>query len=117
MDGGFVAGLLLGPVVTAVMAGIARAAATGRIRRNQLIGIRLPSTMASDAAWHAGHRAAVGPACWSLVVLLGADLGAVLLRAMGSSSESLTLGLIALMLIAIAWVAVAANRSARGTDS
>ena len=30
---------------------------TGRLRRNALAGVRIPSTMASDEAWAAGHRA------------------------------------------------------------
>lgn len=35
------------------------AAATGRVRRNQWVGIRTPSTMRSDRAWVAGHQAAL----------------------------------------------------------
>jgi uncharacterized membrane protein len=34
---------------------MARAAASGRLKRNQFVGIRLPSTMASDKAWLAAH--------------------------------------------------------------
>jgi uncharacterized membrane protein len=33
-------------------------AATGRLPRNIFAGIRIPSTMRSDEAWRAGHRAA-----------------------------------------------------------
>src|ERR1700679_2196404 len=35
------------------------AAASGRLRRNQWVGIRIPSTMRGDRAWVAGHRAAL----------------------------------------------------------
>jgi p-aminobenzoyl-glutamate transporter AbgT len=35
------------------------AAASGRLRRNQWVGIRIPSTMRSDRAWVAGHQAAL----------------------------------------------------------
>lgn len=35
------------------------AAASGRLRRNQWVGIRIPSTMRSDLGWVAGHRAAL----------------------------------------------------------
>lgn len=34
---------------------MARAAATGRLRRNRFAGLRIPSTMASDEAWLAAH--------------------------------------------------------------
>lgn len=44
---------------------MARAAADGRLRRNQWAGIRIPSTMASDEAWLAGHRAAEAPTRWA----------------------------------------------------
>jgi uncharacterized membrane protein len=37
---------------------LGKRAADGRLRRNGLIGIRLPSTLSSDTAWRAGHRAA-----------------------------------------------------------
>lgn len=36
----------------------ARSSRTGTLERNALIGIRTRATMASDAAWDAGHRAA-----------------------------------------------------------
>ncbi|WP_407319240.1 SdpI family protein [Isoptericola halotolerans] len=39
----------------------ARAAASGRLRRNQLAGIRTPSTMASDEAWLVAHVRAERP--------------------------------------------------------
>jgi len=40
---------------------MAGAAADGRLRRNNLAGVRLPSTLASDEAWLAGHRRAKRP--------------------------------------------------------
>ncbi|GBD23026.1 hypothetical protein HRbin29_00677 [bacterium HR29] len=42
------------------MVAVGAAGARGRLPRNRWAGIRLPSTMASDAAWEAAHRAA-GP--------------------------------------------------------
>jgi hypothetical protein len=43
-------------------------AASGRLERNSFAGFRIPSAMASDAAWRAGHRAAV-PIMWLTVPL------------------------------------------------
>lgn len=46
----------------------AHASRTDGLERNALIGIRTRATMASDAAWHAGHRAAARPldiAAWA----------------------------------------------------
>jgi hypothetical protein len=45
--------------LTIVLIGVDWAAASGRLRRNQWAGIRTPSTMRSDRAWVAGHRAAL----------------------------------------------------------
>jgi hypothetical protein len=42
----------------AAVVAIGRMAAAGRLRRNVLAGIRIPSTMHSDEAWRAGHVAA-----------------------------------------------------------
>lgn len=39
----------------------ARAAASGRLKRNQIAGIRIPSTLASDEAWLAAHVRAKRP--------------------------------------------------------
>lgn len=55
--------LVLGVVM--IVAGLlliwmARAAATGRLRRNRFAGLRIPSTMASDEAWLAAHIRAQG---------------------------------------------------------
>lgn len=50
----------LAPVlVTCVLVVIASRAANGRLPRNQWAGIRTRSTMRSDQAWMAGHRAAL----------------------------------------------------------
>ena len=43
----------------ALVALVTRRAADGRLRRNQLAGIRTAATMRDDAAWRAGHAAAV----------------------------------------------------------
>lgn len=38
---------------------ISRRAASGRLKRNHVAGIRIPATMASDEAWVAGHKASI----------------------------------------------------------
>jgi uncharacterized membrane protein len=45
--------------LTFVLIAVDWAASTGRLRRNHWAGIRIPSTMRSDRAWVAGHRAAL----------------------------------------------------------
>jgi hypothetical protein len=44
----------------ALLIWMARAAASGRLKRNSLAGIRTPSTMASDEAWLAAHERSKG---------------------------------------------------------
>jgi hypothetical protein len=46
-------------------------AASGRLQRNQWVGIRIPSTMRSDQAWVTGHRAALRLTPLYLLVLAG----------------------------------------------
>ena len=50
--------LLLG-VLGAVVHGIVKSAANGSVRNNMLVGLRTPSTMASDEVWEAAHRSAL----------------------------------------------------------
>ncbi|MDH6675820.1 putative membrane protein [Rhodococcus sp. LBL1] len=44
-------------IAGAVIVWTARAAASGRLGRNPYVGVRTPSTMASDTTWIAAHRA------------------------------------------------------------
>lgn len=44
---------------------MASAAASGRLRRNQIAGIRTPSTLVSDKAWLTAHRRAEPPTRWA----------------------------------------------------
>ncbi|WP_345801676.1 SdpI family protein [Microbacterium sp. AZCO] len=57
---------------------IANAAASGRLRRNQVAGIRIPSTMASDEAWLAAHvRARRATVYAGVVSVLGGSFALV----------------------------------------
>ncbi len=76
-------------VVGGTVWGFTSAAANGRLGRNMWAGIRTPSTGASDAAWLAGHRAAlpasrlVGMASLLIGLAMGVD-GIVTRRDEGS---------------------------------
>lgn len=103
------------------MAAVGAAGAVGRLPRNRWAGIRLPFTMASDAAWKAAHRAA-GPmmaACGALAA--GAALVAALLLGVGvlSAEGALRAGLgAAILMLAAAPVAtgIAVRRAARAVS-
>jgi hypothetical protein len=48
-------------VLAVVLPIVSALCAVGVLRRNHLVGIRFPALEASDAAWVAGHRAAILP--------------------------------------------------------
>ncbi len=97
-------------LVMLLAAVLTQAAAAGKITRNGLWGIRIPSTMASDAAWLAGHRAARLP-IW--VGFAAVAIGAVLAQFVWQAS----IVTYALFAIFIVWTLIAANRAARETVS
>lgn len=66
------------PLALLLLAVITQLAANGVIKRNGLAGIRIPSTMRSDEAWLAGHRAAVVPAWVGFVAGVVAGAGELL---------------------------------------
>lgn len=96
--------------------GLARAAAAGRIRRNTRVGIRFPSTMATEPAWRAGHRAAVVPGVVWTGILLALDVVVLAIQGLRVPSGLLTPGLVVVLLVAIAWIAVVSDRAARASD-
>jgi hypothetical protein len=115
----------LGHVMRAIRFGFAgvivvvlgRLGAAGRLPRNLLAGIRIPSTLRSDAAWLAGHQAAasaltaagLGPVTVAIAVAAtrpGRDAQTVLFR-IGTGWLLALLGL----------ATVQASRAARATDA
>lgn len=48
---------LLFVIAGGLVAGLSRKLAKGTVDRNQAMGLRLPSTLRSDEAWHAGQQA------------------------------------------------------------
>jgi hypothetical protein len=94
---------------------LGRLAATGRLPRNVLAGIRIPSTMRSDEAWRAGHRAAASALTASG---LGPIVAAVIVGAKRPGGDVQTL----LFRIGTGWLlgwlglaTVQASRAARAT--
>ncbi|WP_091503249.1 SdpI family protein [Microbacterium sp. cf332] len=98
---------------------MARAAASGKLKRNSLAGIRTPTTMASDEAWLAAHVRAKRPtlvAGYVACVIAACTLLPI-------STTALTIGVLigaVLMLLVMLWatrvgtkVAVAVADTAR----
>ncbi len=57
-------GLIIGAVLIlagAALLWVAWAGSQGTLPPNGFVGIRVPATRCSDAAWYAAHRAAAGP--------------------------------------------------------
>ncbi|WP_460775814.1 SdpI family protein [Microbacterium sp. GXF7504] len=57
-----------------LMLWLARAGASGRLKRNQLAGIRTRRTLASDEAWHAAHVRAERPTRAAGIVAIAAGV-------------------------------------------
>lgn len=102
-----------------VLIWMARAAASGRLKRNQLAGIRTQKTMASEEAWRAAHVRAKTPTIAAAVVSL--VVGAALLLPMGTT-PMITIVAVASAVIfgLVAYGAVIGGRAAdavtHGTD-
>jgi SdpI/YfhL protein family len=88
----------------------------GRLPRNILLGIRIPSTMRSDDAWRSGHRAAA----FALTVSgLGQIMIAIIVGMKRSNSDAQT----SLVRVGTAWLlgwigvaTIQASRAARATN-
>ena len=89
---------------------VTQLAASGKIHRNGFVGIRIPPTMASDAAWTAGHRAARVPS-WIGFVLVAIAAGAA------QFTPGATTACIVLLFLFLGWSVVAAWRGARAATS
>jgi hypothetical protein len=85
--------------------------ASENLPRNKAVGLRTPGTLASDAGWRAGHRAAI-PVMW-LTIPVSAALSAMM-KAMGPHHNFSWVTMpVALVLIA---AAVVANKAARRVE-
>jgi uncharacterized membrane protein len=99
-----------------IVVGVGRLAAMGRLPRNILVGIRIPSTMRSDESWRAGHRAAAS----ALTVSgLGPIAVAAIVGAKRSDTDTQTFLVRFGTAWLLAWIGVAtvlASRAARATN-
>jgi len=97
-------------IAGALILGVAALGAAGRLPRNYLAGIRIPSTMRSDAAWVAGHRAAKMP-----MALLGVGMMALGVWNASSTEPPRTFRLLVLLVVVgfSTWAIVVAHRAAR----
>lgn len=126
MSEGAVMGLLGGPMLAMasfIIPFLTRSAVDGGLGRNAVAGIRTPSTMASERAWVAGHRAVLGTS--RMVGWVGLAC-AVLLTASAFLSQGEQPHWTSIVLFAIGygvvvggalWCAVVASRAARAAEA
>ncbi|MGO9560323.1 MAG: SdpI family protein [Acidimicrobiales bacterium] len=100
-----------------IMIVVGRMAAAGRLPRNLFAGIRIPSTLRTDEAWLAGHRAAS-------TALTVAGLGPVVVAAVVAAKRPSTDSQRVLSRVSTAWLlswlglaTVQASRAARATEA
>jgi SdpI/YfhL protein family len=101
--------------LTALIIVIDWAGANGRLRRNRLVGIRTPSTMRSDQAWIAGHRAALRLTPLHLVTGVSLLIGVFSARSVAGLNLVGVCG--AIVFVAVALVtAIVAGRAAKAAE-
>ncbi|WP_088286229.1 SdpI family protein [Kineosporia sp. A_224] len=100
-------------VLAAALLATARAIAADRLPHNGVVGIRIPATYRSQAAWRAGHRAALPWLRAASAVAAAALVAAVLVASAGSPGAGLVValtgyGLVVAVLLAATLVAARA---------
>ena len=75
-----------------------RAAAAGSLDRNGAVGLRTRHTRATDAAWSAGHAAALPRVRWSVPVAVCAVVAAIVLLVLGWPEWGIVAGLVGVLL-------------------
>ncbi|WP_431695963.1 SdpI family protein [Kocuria rhizophila] len=103
-------------VVIAILYGVTRAGATGGMGRNSAVGIRTRATKRSDAAWQAGHAAALPVVRILCLALLVLDVGCGALVLLGPTVLVPWLGLIPAAGIVVAAV-ITSRAAAQGADA
>ncbi|MFE0589797.1 SdpI family protein [Micromonospora echinospora] len=110
--------LLFGVVVVPLICvAVTRAGADGRLKRNGAVGIRTRDTQASDAAWQAGHAAALPVVTRTGWIAVGAFVLAVATHVAAGAPWSVLVGLAGLTgeLVVLVLASVTAGRAARAT--
>lgn len=105
--------------LAAVVTTVTARAGSGALARNQWTGIRTPSTMRSDSAWVAGHRAArrFSPLFFVNAALFGAlSWAGVLQRWPVAALTALGIGSFVVVIVLAVVIAVVASRAARAAD-
>jgi hypothetical protein len=94
---------------------MARMAATGVLERNGVAGIRTRHTQASDAAWAAGHAAALPRVSRTVPVAITTVVATVITTVLGGSGWGAAVGVTGLLVETVVLVSAAgvANAAAR----
>jgi uncharacterized membrane protein len=106
-------------VICVVIIVTSRRAASGKLPRNQYVGIRTPSTMRSDAAWVAAHRAATRLTPLYLVItaiVCAAVLWAALYASSPGAVITVGLGGFAVLIVALIYTSIIAGKAAKSAD-
>jgi len=110
---------LLPVIISAVLVVVSWQGASGRLKRNKTSGFRTPTTMRSDQAWIAAHRAALR--LTPLFVIMTVAIWGVLLETVwhGSSVTGIIvvgLGSAAVIVAVVLFAAYVAGRAAKSVD-
>ncbi|MEV8157238.1 SdpI family protein [Kocuria salsicia] len=115
-SGGALIGIVMSVVVLGILFMVTRMGASGEMGRNGAVGIRTRATKRSDAAWRAGHAAALPVVRIACLVILVLDLVCLALIFLGPASLVPWLGVIpsvAILAAAVPFV-LAAKKGADG---
>lgn len=113
MHSGLAALTIILPLALLLVAILAQLGGTGRLPRNGFVGLRIPSTMASDEGWKAGHHAATLPAWCGFAA---ATIVAIVCWTLASSTtgmDACTIIAGVIFVVTVVWSLIAASRGAR----
>jgi hypothetical protein len=106
-------------IICVVFIVLSSRAANGRLRRNQWVGIRTPSTMRSDQAWMVGHRAALRLTPLYLLataIACAALLWAALYATTTAVIMVIGLGGVAALVAVLLYTGIIAGKAAKSAD-